>query len=98
MFPWIVFPILQTVVPPDIFDRILGPDGVAVVAVIAAVWAVREWRASMLTRIADLTKERDVALEGWRAQTAATNRVADALEAVDRDRENRRRIGDDRSP
>jgi hypothetical protein len=83
--------------PDDVWDRILGPDGLAVVAVLAAVVLFREWRASMNTRIADLTKERDVALEGWRAQTAATNRVADTLEEDRRDRTARRRISDGES-
>lgn len=99
-----MLPIAQTAIPPDLLDRLLGPDGVAVLGIIAAVWLFREWRLSMKreidsrdVRIADLQKERDLALEGWRAQTAATNRVADTLEEDHRDRSERRRLSD-RSP
>jgi len=103
-----VWPILQTGVPDDIFERLLGPQSLVVGAIILTVILYREWRqsraahiasmereiASRDVRIADLTKERDVALEGWRAQTDATNRIADTLEEDRRDRASRRRLAD----
>lgn len=49
-------------------------------------------------RIAQVTKERDDALAGWKAQTEATNRLAAAIEESNRDKLQRRRYADgDRS-
>lgn len=96
----LIWPIAQTT-GPDLWDRLLGPQGVAVIGIIISGILFREWRASILreitsrdARIVDLTKERDVAIDGWRAQTAATNRVADTLELDRADRAARSRRSD----
>jgi hypothetical protein len=43
---------------------------------------------------ADDRSQRDTALSGWRDQTTATNRLADAIEADRRDRAERHRRDD----
>lgn len=110
MPPW-GWPLAQ-VDEGEILDRLLGPQALLVGAIIVIFVLWREWRSTHAariaaldkaiadrdTRIVDLTRERDVALEGWRAQTDATNRVADTLETDRRDRENRRRMSDRSSP
>ena len=72
--------------PPDL----LGPFGLAV-ALAIAVSAL--WRDHMRAD-ADDRSQRDTALAGWREQVAATNRLADAIEADRKDRAERHRLGD----
>lgn len=45
----------------------------------------------------DVVRQRDVAIEGWKAQTAATDRLAEAVERKAIDDATRRRSTDDRS-
>ena len=71
-------------------DALLGPFG-AVVALAIAVGVL--WRDHMRAD-ADDRAARDQALLGWREQVAATNRLADAIEADRRDRAERHRRGD----
>ena len=60
--------------PPEL----LGPLGLTVALgfAVAALWRSHE-RAD-----ADVRAQRDVAIAGWKAQTDATNRLADAIEQV----------------
>lgn len=76
--------------PPD---ALLGPGAAlaGAVAVITAMYKlIREF-------IADLKKQRDIAIDGWQAQTAATNRLAAALEARNVDQARRHRLADEAS-
>lgn len=59
-------------------------------ALIAAIGAL----ASVIGYLGrDLIKQRDLAMAGWKAQTEATNRIAEALEARNRrDAETVRRL------
>ena len=64
--------------PPEL----LGPTGllVALAFAVAALWR------DHVRADADDRSQRDVAIAGWKAQTDATDRVADALEALVRTR------------
>lgn len=66
--------------------ELYGPAGLLVFLVLAVTALARELRRALLDRIADLESRLDVALEGWREQTEATERVADALEQLARRR------------
>ena len=57
--------------------EIYGPAGL-LVAALAAVVAL--WRSHERSDT-DVRTQRDVAIAGWKAQTDATNRLADAIEA-----------------
>ena len=59
--------------PPDL----LGPYAalVGALVIVGALWQSHE-RAD-----ADVRTLRDIAIAGWKAQTDATNRLADAIEA-----------------
>jgi maltose-binding protein MalE len=72
--------------PPEL----LGPAGLAVGALIAVAALWREHTKSD-QRERDLTNR---ALTGWEAQTAATNRLAEAVEEQAREHADRRRRGD----
>lgn len=72
--------------------ELLGPAGLAV-ALAIAVGVL--WRDHMRAD-ADDRAQRDVALTGWREQQAATNRLADAIEADRQERADRRRRSDPR--
>jgi hypothetical protein len=69
-------------VPPDLY----GPLGL-LIGLSVAVAAL--WRAD-----ADDRTQRDAALAGWRDQTAATTRLADAIEQSNRDATQRHRRDD----
>jgi hypothetical protein len=69
---------------------LLGPLGLTV-ALGFAVLAL--WR-DHLRADADDRVQRSEAIAGWREQTAATNRLADAIEADIRDRAQRQRRAD----
>ena len=62
--------------------ELYGPAGllVALAFAVAALWR------DHVRADADDRSQRDTALAGWKAQTDATNRVADALDALVRDR------------
>lgn len=82
---------------PDALDALLGPTG-AVVALAIAVGVL--WRDHMRAD-ADDRAQRDVALAGWREQTAATReqtaatvRLAESIEADRADRAERKRRAD----
>lgn len=70
----------------------LGP----VAALVLALSAIGFLARILLDYIAHLKKSLDVALAGWQAQTEATNRLADALEADQAERAMRRRVADER--
>ncbi len=59
---------------------ILGPLGALVGAIIVAVAL---WRAHLASD-ADVRAQRDKAMDGWRAQTTASDRMANALEVRNR--------------
>lgn len=73
--------------PPGI--DLIAAGGTTALAVALAVAAWTLWKrlererddatARMTQRIAELRGERDAALEGWKAQTAATDRTSEAL-------------------
>lgn len=75
-------PMLRSDVVPD---ALLGPYGALVGAIVIIFWAGRQ----LSTFIADLRTQRDLALTGWREQTAATNAVAAAIESRNRADESR---------
>jgi hypothetical protein len=58
--------------PPEL----LGPYGLVVALLIASAAL---WRSHVRSD-EDVRTQRDVAITGWRAQTDATNRLADLLE------------------
>ena len=70
----------------------LGPVAALVLALSAIAFLAR----ILLDYIAHLKKSLDIALVGWQAQTDATNRLADALEAEQAERAMRHRLADDR--
>lgn len=72
----------------------LGP----VAALVGSIAVIGFLARILLEYIADLKKSRDVAIEGWRAQTDATNRLGDVIEADRREREQRRRWADEAEP
>lgn len=90
--------------------ELLGPYGLLIGAllVVGILWRegkLREaeakqrdadYHALLHSTLQDRTSERDVAIEGWRAQTDATNRVAETLEEDRRDRLARSRMSDRR--
>lgn len=72
--------------PPEV----LGPVGLTIGLLVALSVLWREHVRSD----EDDRKQRDIALEGWRAQTEATKRLADAIEKRNRADAERRRAGD----
>lgn len=73
-------------IPAEIF----GPTGLLVAAIVAVVVL---WRDHMRADTDD-RRQRDTALEGWRSQTAATERLAEAIEEGNRDATSRHRATD----
>lgn len=73
---------------PGLPDALLGPYALLVAALFAVIYLMR----LVGTFITDLRAQRDLALAGWREQTAATNAVATAVEARNRSEEERLRI------
>ena len=65
-------------------DALLGPLGLLVGALIAVGWLARYLVGFVRDYIADLKQQRDAAIEGWRAQTTATDRLANATELRNR--------------
>ena len=61
-------------------DALLGPLALLVGALIAVGVL---WRL-VLSYIADLKAQRDKAIDGWMAQTTATDRLANAVEVRNR--------------
>jgi hypothetical protein len=74
----------------QLIAQVIGPTGALVLLVVVAVVL---WRL-VLAYIADLKTQRDFNAVGWREQTTATNRVADAMDAMVRDAAARHRAGD----
>lgn len=72
-------------------DVLLGP----VAALAGAIITIGFLARLLLEYIAYLRETARTALEGWRAQVEATNRIADVLEAERKERELRRRITDE---
>lgn len=70
--------------------ELLGPLALTV----AALYVIRELWREHLAADADDRAQRDTAIIGWRDQTAATNRLADAIEQRNRDDVTRQRRGD----
>ena len=72
--------------PPDLY----GPLGllIGLSVAVAALWR------DHLRADADDRTQRDAALAGWRDQTAATTRLADAIEQSNRDATQRHRRDD----
>lgn len=72
--------------PADLY----GPFGllIALGLAVAALWR------DHVRADADDRLQRDLAVTGWREQTAATNRLADAIETRERDLANRTRRGE----
>lgn len=73
-------------------EALLGPIGGLVLAlyVLNALWVAHK------ESDADVRAQRDLATAGWREQTTATNRLADAIEHDGHDRAERHRAGDRR--
>lgn len=62
-------------------DALLGPLALTVGALIAIGWLARFIVQFIRDTIADLKHQRDVAIVGWRDQVAATDRLANSIEA-----------------
>lgn len=73
-------------IPPDLY----GPFGllIALALAVAALWR------DHVRADADDRAQRDIAVVGWRSQTDATTRLADAIEQQARDAASRRRQDD----
>ena len=76
--------------PAGLLDQILGPLGALAIAVLGLIVLGRDH----LRQDAADRKQRDAALEGWREQTAANNRLAAAWEERNRREAERRRRND----
>ena len=73
--------------------------GALIIAALVRRWVVTRATFEQIVgilqaRIAELTKERDDALAGWRTQTEATTRLAEAVEQSNRDAAARHRYSD----
>lgn len=77
--------------------ELLGPTGLTIGAILAIGALVRViqllWREH-LAADADDRIQRDTAIVGWREQTSATNRLAEAIEERNRDDSARQRRAD----
>lgn len=85
----------------DLTGQVLGPVGALAIALIAVSVLWRSDRANGAARIADkdaqiadLKGERDLARDGWKAQTDANAKLAEAWEARNRAEDERRRRSD----
>lgn len=64
--------------------NLLGPVGLTVGLILGIGYLGRFIVQFIRDTIADLKAQRDIALEGWRDQTDATNRLAAAIESRNR--------------
>lgn len=71
-------------------DALLGP----LALLVGSLFAVGVLWRSHVAADDDLRKQRDTAIDGWRAQTTATDRLANAIEIRNRRDATRRRAGD----
>lgn len=72
--------LLQAEIVPGIPDAVFGPFGVLVLMALLLTFAAR----LLWIFIKDLMSQRDLSLVGWREQTAATLKVAEAVEERNR--------------
>lgn len=84
-------PLLSRDVVPD---ALLGPLALTVGALLGIGWLARFIVQFIRDTITDLKAQRDVAIEGWRDQTKATDRLAAAVESRNRRDATSKRQGD----
>ncbi len=75
-------------------DALLGPLALTVGALLAIGYLTRFIVTFIRETIADLKAQRDEAIAGWRAQTTATDRLANAWEKRN-DRDSKQKRQDD---
>lgn len=72
-------------------ETLLGPLGLLVGAILAVGYLVRILREYL----DDIKRQRDEAIAGWKAQTTATDRLANAIEIRNRRDSKRTRAEDE---